>query len=332
MTWSDYPHELLPWMAGDYARLVGLATSGKLSHAYLLGGQQGLGKLMLARHFSHWLLCGDQQGDAPCGRCRECQLLAAGTHPDLRIVRPEDSADIKIDQVRDTIRFVNQTAQRGGYRIVILCPAEAMNVNSANALLKVLEEPGAKTLLLLVSHQPALLLATIRSRCHLLKFSRPSADVVVPWLEAKNARNSGAELLRMANGLPLKALHLADEDAVHDRTVLHGVLEKLLRREMDISEAAAHCEAYDLEENIESLILCTTDILGHNQSGQDLAGLHDHDLKNLAAFFQDRTTLMALHDFYRELLQARRAVQSASNPNGLLVLESLFYQWAGLTR
>ena len=329
MNWAEYPSELLPWMEKTYRQLAGLAANGKLSHAYLLGGQQGLGKFTLARHFAHFLLCTDVQGLTPCGKCRECQLLAAGTHPDLKVVRPEESADIKIDQVRETIRFINQTSQRGGYKIVIVCPAEAMNTNSANALLKVLEEPGARTLLLLVSHQPGLLLATIRSRCHLLKFERPPAAMVIPWLESKNVRASPRELLRMANNMPLKALQLADDDALHDRTVLHGVLERLLRSETDIAGAAALCEQFDLEENIESMLLCTTDILSRQQ-GQ--GKLDDHDLNSLAAFFTNRTRLKALHEFYLALLQARRAVQSASNPNRLLVLETLFYQWSAMAR
>jgi len=333
MSLRELPTEQLPWMEEDYRQLVKRHTSGKLAHAYLLGGQQGLGKFMLARHFAHYLLCSEKSGEQPCGHCRDCQLLNAGTHPDLRILQPEDSADIKIDQVRSTIQFISQTSQRGGYKVVVLNPAEAMNNNSSNALLKVLEEPGERTILLLVSHQPALLLATIRSRCHVIKFNRPAPDVVIPWLESKNIRASAPELLRMANNIPMKALHLADEDALHDRAVLHSILEKLLKRQIDIAEAAAHCEPFDIEENIEGLMLCTTDLLAHSQAGQSSsASLYDHDLKNLAAFFSSQTRLKALHGFYDNLVQARRAVQSASNPNHLMVMENLFYQWASLAR
>lgn len=331
---TEHATELLPWMRDHYNQLLGLTASGKLAHAYLFGGQQGLGKLMLAMHFAHYLLCSDKQGDQPCGQCRECQLMAAGTHPDLKLIQPEDSSEIKIDQVRETIEFINKTSQRGGYKIVLVNPAEAMNIHSANALLKVLEEPSPNTLLVLVSHQPALLMATIRSRCHRLKFNRPPPSIVIPWLESKNIHASAEELLRMANNVPLRALKLADDDALHDRAVLHTVLEKLLRGTLGISEAAAEFGNYDLEDNIEAMMLCTSDILAHNQSQttQDGEQLHDHDLATLVAFFQDRTRLKQLHDFYRELAGARRAVNSTSNPNKLLILESLFYSWAATVR
>ena len=331
---AGYKTELLPWLEKEYSQLINLESSSKLAHAYLFGGQQGLGKLMLAMHFGHYLLCSSKQNDQPCLSCRDCELFLAGSHPDLRLIQPEDSNEIKIEQVRNTIEFITQTSQRGGYKVVILRPAESMNTNSANALLKVLEEPAQNTLIILVSHQPALLMATIRSRCHAVKFNRPSAEKVIPWLEAKNIYASPAELLRMANNIPLRALQYADDEALQDRTVLHGVMEKLLSGEMDISLAAKSCEDFSLQDNIEGMLLCTSDILAHVQasSGNNQSSLHDHDLQHLAKHFQSRTTLQALHEFYRELLQAKRAALSTSNPNPALVVETLFYHWAQTAR
>lgn len=334
MSLSEHTSELLPWMVEDFKQLIALKDAGKLAHAYLFGGQQGLGKLLLAKHFSHFLLCTNPQGNESCGECRECQLLAAGTHPDLKVIQPVDSKEIKIDQIRETINFFSQTSQRGGYKIIIIEPAESLNINSANALLKVLEEPTDNTLLILVSHQPALLMATIRSRCHIKKFNRPAVEISIDWLESKNVRTSAKELLRIANNIPLRALHFADEDALHDRTVLHSVLESLLLGKMNIAEAADQCESYSLEDNIEALMLCSSDILTHNQLGSEneQSPLHDHDLGSLAVFFQDSTKLKALHIFYQELLTARRTINRTSNPNRMLVLESLFYNWASIAR
>jgi len=331
---AGYKTELLPWLEKEYSQLINLESSSKLAHAYLFGGQQGLGKLMLAMHFGHYLLCSSKQNAQPCLSCRDCELFLAGSHPDLRLIQPEDSNEIKIEQVRNTIEFITQTSQRGGYKVVIFRPAEAMNTNSANALLKVLEEPAQNTLIILVSHQPALLMATIRSRCHAVKFNRPSAEKVIPWLEAKNIYASPAELLRMANNIPLRALQYADDEALQDRTVLHGVMEKLLSGEMDISLAAKSCEDFSLQDNIEGMLLCTSDILAHVQasSGNNQSSLHDHDLQHLAKHFQSRTTLQALHEFYRELLQAKRAALSTLNPNPALVVETLFYHWAQTAR
>ena len=332
MNISTHRSELLPWMTEEYEQLISLHANNKLAHAYLFGGQQGLGKQYLASHFAHYLLCSDVSDKQPCGQCRNCELIEAGTHPDLKLIQPENSNEIKIDQIRQTIEFAQQTSQRGGYKIVIIRPAEAMNINSANALLKILEEPSASTLLILVSHQPALLTATIRSRCHNLKFSRPSADKVIPWLESKNIHASPKELLRMANNIPLRALHYADDDALHDRSILHGVLEKLLQSKIDVAEAANACEGYSMEENIEGMMLCTSDIIAHNQAelSKKEFSLHGHDLESLMHFFQDATKLKALHQFYRSLLAAKKAIKSTSNPNSSLIMESLFYNWAAI--
>ena len=332
---SQYEHasELLPWQTREFEQMAGLAEGGKLAHAYLLGGQQGLGKLTFAEHFAHYLLCQTSESDRPCGHCRECQLFNAGTHPDLKIIQPEDSSEIRIEQIRACINFVTQTSQRGGYKVVIFCPAEAMNVNSANALLKVLEEPADRTLLMLVSHQPGMLMATIRSRCHMLKFSRPPVDMVIPWLQSKNIHSSAEELLKMANYVPLRALQYADDDAIHDRTVLHSILGKLLSGNIDIASAAAECLPFGIEENIDGMLLCTADILIHSQTppGSAYSVLHDHDLESLADYFRNSARLKALHNFYNELLAARRVIKSSNNPNPSLVMESLFYNWSKFT-
>lgn len=329
---SEHATELLPWLSPTFEQLASLAGKGKLAHAYLLGGQEGLGKLELARHFGHYLLCNAPVANQACGQCRECQLLLAGTHPDLKMIQPEESAGIRIDQIRETINFAVQTSQRGGYKVVIINPAESMNINSANALLKVLEEPSANTLLLLVSHRPALLMATIRSRCHLIKFNRPHERDVIPWLESKNIRASARELLRMAGNVPLRALHYADEDALHDRNVLHRIMLLLLQGKLNIADAAAECEKFSLEENLESMLLCASDILAYNQGASTSVTLNDHDLQQLSVFFQMPTTIKALHSFSDEVLAARRASRSRANPNAQLLLESLFHHWAGTGR
>ncbi len=135
-------------------------------------------------------------------------MSAAGTHPDLHRLSPEDkSRAIKIDQVRKLVGFATRTAQYSGYRVAIVAPAEALNRNAQNALLKTLEEPGGQTLLLLVCDQPTLLLPTIRSRCQQRILPLPPQEQALEWLQGQ-VGESARSLLDAAQGAPLRALDL----------------------------------------------------------------------------------------------------------------------------
>lgn len=141
----------------------------RLSHAYLLSGIAGIGKTDFAKQFSQLLLCDHHNH---CGICRGCKQLQAGTHPDFIFIAPEEkNHSIKIDQIRLLSEKLSQTAQYGGYQVVIISPSDAMPAQAANALLKTLEEPAGKVLFFLIDHQKSILPATIASRCQKLLFA-----------------------------------------------------------------------------------------------------------------------------------------------------------------
>jgi DNA polymerase-3 subunit delta' len=216
-----YPWQILPWKMLRSKR-------GRMPHALLIHGPQGIGKLQLAERFTQSLLCesGDTSGE-PCGVCSGCRWFAAGSHPDFRRVEPEalarqsaaadesdepaparsarPSLEIKVDQVRALDDFLNLQSHRGGPRVALIHPAEAMNPNAANALLKGLEEPPGRAQLILVSHRPARLLATLRSRCVAVPVPAPDASASLAWLEGQGARDA-ASWLAFASGSPLRAL------------------------------------------------------------------------------------------------------------------------------
>jgi DNA polymerase-3 subunit delta' len=206
---------------------------GRLPQALLVHGPGGIGKLALAERFSQLLLCeaaGNLQ--APCGTCEGCRWFLAGSHPDLRRLEPESlerlrysgeeqdetaptasrtqkpSTEIKIDQVRSLEGFLNLQSHRGRRRVVLVHPAEDMNPNAANALLKGLEEPQAQAHFILVSHRPARLLPTIRSRCVALPVALPDAAAAGSWLRAQGTPDWEA-WLAFAGGAPLHALGYA---------------------------------------------------------------------------------------------------------------------------
>ena len=199
------------------------ARRARLPHSLLLIGQKGLGKFDLARQFAASLLCEAQQIDGrACGKCLACNWYAQGNHPDFRLLQPNALSDevdaeegkkkpsqqITIDQVRGLDEFLNVGTHRGGLRIVVVYPTEAMNRNTANALLKTLEEPAPDTLSLLVSSEPMRLLPTIRSRCQVVPVPLPSRLQAEKVLADGGVSDAG-RWLALAGGSPGLALELS---------------------------------------------------------------------------------------------------------------------------
>ncbi len=204
---------LYPWQQPLWQRLQANIQSGRLAHALLISGLPGMGKRELAEELARALLCESPQADGhACGHCRSCTLYAAGNHPDLMRVEPEEAGKaIGIDRVRQVAGFQNLSAQYGRHQLVLIHPAERMNANAANALLKTLEEPSAGTVLLLVSDRPSSLLPTIRSRCQGWPLSITPAEAE-SWLRGQLSDPEQAPaLLALAGGAPLAALALHGE-------------------------------------------------------------------------------------------------------------------------
>lgn len=201
------------------------ARRARLPHALLLSGQRGLGKLELARLFAASLLCESPREDGlACGQCLACNWFAQGNHPDFRLLQPDALSDevsdadegskkkasqqITIDQVRGLDDFLSVGTHRGGLRIVIVNPAEAMNRNTANALLKTLEEPLPSTLFLLTTNEPARLLPTIRSRCQSVPVPIPEHPVAIAILQDAGIKEP-TRWLALAGGAPGEAVLMA---------------------------------------------------------------------------------------------------------------------------
>ena len=220
----------LPWQQASWRQVV--AERERLPHALLLHGMRGTGKRRFMRALAQLLLCerGGIDGLA-CGSCAGCQLFAADNHPDLRWLVPaadlpartagEDTEDapaearstrrrtILIDQVRELGEFLTLASHRGGRRVVLLAPAEALNGPAANALLKLLEEPPAGAVFLAVSDDLDAVLPTVRSRCVLMRAPMPEARAALSWLQAQGIGDA-EDRLAEAGGAPL-AVELAED-------------------------------------------------------------------------------------------------------------------------
>jgi DNA polymerase-3 subunit delta' len=243
----------LPWQNALWQQIA--AAPGRMPHALLLHGGRGIGKRHFAQTLAQALLCEtpDEQALA-CGHCSGCQLMAADNHPDLRWLVPEvdqpvreevegeadDSAAaapakvtkasraILIDQVRAIGEFLALAAHRGGRRVVILAPAEALNGPAANALLKLLEEPPSGAVFIVVTDELDAVLPTVRSRCILQHAPVPGTEAALAWLQAQGVEDAESKLAE-AGGAPV-GLEIDGDEARRLAPELRARLLDLLAR------------------------------------------------------------------------------------------------------
>jgi len=219
----------LPWHEELASRWLG--ERDRFAHAWLVHGAAGIGKVRFAKAASASLLCETPVRHLACGTCQACQWLKHGNHPDFRVLRPDavalaegegadddapapdkgkkaPSREIRVDHVRALESWLNVATHRGGARVVLLYPAESLNGVSANAMLKILEEPPPGTVFLLVADKLDRLLPTLVSRCRRLPLAAPGAEEARRWLDACGVADA-AEYLAAAGGTPLTALRMS---------------------------------------------------------------------------------------------------------------------------
>jgi DNA polymerase-3 subunit delta' len=331
-----------PWHRGVLSRL--LADRGRLPHALLVHGPAGIGKIEFARSLAASVLCETPRKGLACGTCPSCHWFSQGNHPDFREIVPESALEdeegddagvgakvekakslvIKIEQVRAVADFMALTTHRAGYRVLLIHPAEAMHPAAANALLKTLEEPPAHTLIVLVSDQPARLLATIRSRCRLLPLAAPPREEALEWLRAQDVA-APESALAGAGGAPLLARDLAEPPEAELRK---RVLAELSRPSgADPVQFAAGMEKANVERFIYWMQTWVHDLLRMRLAGE---ARHHGDLAPALKARAQAADVEGLFALERELAMARSL---ASHPlNARLVAEHLLMAYNQATR
>lgn len=324
------------------------SMGGRLPHALLLAGPAGGGKQDFALSLAAKLLCEKTAGSASaCGVCPSCNWFSGGNHPDFRLIepggdeleRPEAEAEpitqkkkseqIRIGQIRVLDGFLGIGTHRQGARIIVIRPAEAMNHATANALLKMLEEPSLSTLFILVTNNKKRLLPTILSRCQTLNFPKPEADEALAWLRQTGATHPEASLAH-AGGMPLAA-----RDEAVDQVRLEGFYRDLAQLEQTGPVVIAGRWESWLKENKDgesavdkrSLVVWMQkwvfDLVMMKQCG--LAAFHPHMAQEVRTV-AGRASLGALIDCYNELLRIRAVSQHPLNPR--LFLEDMLSRYA----
>lgn len=339
-----------PWLVEGWQRLTSLGE--RLPHALLFVGPPGLGKRELAEALAARLLCLEPVADGhACGHCSACQLRLSGNHPDFLHIVPEadavtetegdasdggdaggkkKSSQIRIEQIRDLQEALTVTGHQSSRRVVIVDPAEAMNPFTANALLKLLEEPPADCIFLLVSSAPRRLLPTIRSRCQQWAFARPPAEMLARWVESEP--DVDRALLAITGGMPLAARRLAEEGAapllrrfVKDIAQLPAGDPLRLAAQWDawLKSKEALAAGFGMVQLVDWVQRWVTDLAALRLGGvARFFPQADAALNSLA----QRTSIAAVLNCYNEFARIRRVSQHPLNAR--LMLEDMLLRYA----
>lgn len=284
-----------------------------LPHALLIRGSAGIGKQDFALELARSLLCNVPIETHACGECASCLWFKEMHHPDFRLISPEDAelsedtpkkkatkkSQISVAQIRQLIDYLSLSQhQASGYRVILISPAETLNIASANALLKMLEEPPANTLFLLVTNQPQRLLATITSRCQAIDMPLPSKQDALSWLKEQNVGNAEAAL-DYAGGAPLIAL----QGAAHNDLTNDLIKQLTLGAKLQPFMCAPMLLSLGMERAIDTLQKWIFDLTAYKLSQK--SQYHAQHINALQALCKS-VNLNLLLNFQQKLVEAKK--------------------------
>jgi DNA polymerase-3 subunit delta' len=320
---------VLPWQQKNWAHLCDYRTQNRVPQALLITGNKGLGKQSLANQFAFSLLCAQPQDNGlSCGHCASCLLLNAETHPDFIQLRPEEPGKaITVGQIRSLLTRLTLKPQFESYRAVIVSPADLMNNAAANAFLKCLEEPTARTVILLITDKPAQLPATIVSRCQKLAIAKPRKEAVFAWLKQQNVEmlpGDIAALYGLAQGSPLLALDYARNGTLTVRNDCFKAwmdIAKQLRHPVNIAEDWQKLPESPLMFWITSWIIDTIKCCYPIKADW----LYNPDLKESLQELSQQLELRELYKLYDLMLISRQRLNTQINKHTMF--EEILIKW-----
>lgn len=337
-----------PWHLPQWREL--LQRKAALPHALLFRGREGTGKLDFVRKLAQSLACESPAADgAACGTCQSCRWFAAFGHPDYRELQPEalrsaellsdetdaaefdqpaagkrkPSKEIRVEEVRDLQDFINLTAHRRGGKTIVLYPAETLNPNAANALLKNLEEPPPGTRFMLIAHRPSYLPATIISRCQQVALPTPHVTAAGQWLREQGIADPELSLAQTGNA-PLAALALDDGEFWTQRKAL---LESFAAPRVDALTLAEQVREFPVGRLLGWLQRWTYDLLSASSGGKIR---YNPDFEIALTRIAGGLRAADVARYHRELVRQQRVVNHSLNAR--LFIEQLLLSYAALLR
>lgn len=324
-------NQLLPWQEQDWRRLYGYSVQQRIPQALLMIGRKGLGKYHLAEQFSFSLLCVQPNTEGlACGHCQSCLLAKAGTHPDFITLKPEEPGkNITIDQIRNLIARLTLKPQFDKYRVVIINPADYMNIRAQNAFLKCLEEPSERTVIILITDKPAKLPATIASRCQKFAVNKPDPEPVFAWLKKQTTQNNLELPYRLAQGAPLIALEYINDGTLTLRNACFDTWLEIAKKQKSPVLVAENWHKLPESSLLFWLISWLGDLIKcHYQSQPEF--LYNPDLQESLQELSQRLELTGLFKLY-DLVSVNRQLLD-TQVNKQLIFEEILIHWAELNR
>ncbi len=318
-----------PWLHSDWLQLAKTITQQRIPQALLITGNKGLGKFALAQHFAQSLLCFTRDSAADyCGQCQSCRLFQAETHPDYKIIEPEQAGkSITIAMIRELTTQLSLKPQFESQRVVVINPADSLNNAAANAFLKYLEEPTERTTLLLITEKPTKLPATIRSRCQKLLISCPGESVLKAWLEQHNAGKNSETVMRLSQGSPLLAKQLSDRAILALRAQCFSDWVSVGCAKTNANELAGQWYKLDRDELAFLLFWLTSWVMDmitlayHRQA----LNVYNPDLIEDLQELTEKLDLKSLYKYYDFLLRSQKTLDTPLNKQ--LMWEEILIKW-----
>jgi len=320
---------ILPWLQPHWQRLYDYKAQNRVPQALLISGNKGLGKLQLASHYAAALLCANPQTNGlACAHCSSCLLFKAQTHPDFIQLQPEEPGKtITIGQIRQLILRLTLKPQFDKYRVIIIDPAELMNNAAANAFLKYLEEPTERTVVILITHKPSRLLATIVSRCQKLAINQPDNYIINSWLQEHTEHKDVSLLLNLAQGSPLLALNYADDDTLSLRNDCFDAWVNISNQRSHPVMVAENWFKLAAPSLLMWVTLWVIDLIRCRYTVSSDT-LYNPDFKERLHTLAEKIELKGLYELYDLLLMRQRLLDTTINKQSLF--EEILITWADL--
>jgi len=329
-------NKLLPWQDELWERWITLRSH--MPQALLIKGREGIGKLNFALNIAQSQLCEHPSNiSTACQSCPACHWFTQQSHPDFQLIQPavlsvtnddkEDekklSKQITIEQIRALTDFARLSSHQGGHRVVVIYPAETMNNNAANALLKILEEPPEQMLILLVSHKPQRLLPTIVSRCLAFPMPMPPSNAVLSWLQLRNIKYP--ELFLARSGFsPLLAERTAEENQLTEQ--LQYLIKEIVQPDkVDAFILAEYIKSTEPIKVISWLQKWCYDLTGYKLTGKIRYFIDQHDA---IIKLSRKIDILQMFHYQSKLIVAKREALHPLNQKLLYESILLAYQHA----